>query len=357
MTRFVPLLALSFISALGSAACSVEGGPADLRWEINFKCTADATLTDHVHVRVLRDGCGGKDAAYDTMLTSGEAGPAEVLQPGNYTLEVTAWTSDRVPLAFTCKDQALPAKRLEIWLSSERCEQQTMEMDAGKTPVVPDAASEEEDDRDDNTDETPIVDAAVCPDGGCQDGCKIDPGPCMCSEFDGKTYLMCPETKSWSEARKACKGLGTDLAVIDSHAENAHIAAQTSGKTAWIGANDRGDDGVGTLVGTGCDPTCRRPAGGVEGVWKWVDTATGKEDGPMFCTLSLSTNQCPSSAGKYTNWAAGEPNNTVPKEACGIGHYPSQECDEGEDCGAMGSGGTWQDLDCKARHAYVCEAR
>ena len=354
MARFVSLLAFHFISALGWTACSREGGAADLRWDINFKCAADAVLTDHVHVRVLRDGCGGTDPAYDTMLTSGEEGPAELIRPGEYTLEVTAKTADGVPLAFACKAQTLPAKRLEILLSSQSCDRQTEELDGGKLPVTRDASQDE----DDNTDQIPIADAAACPEGGCQGGCKIDPGPCACSEFEGKTYLTCSEAKSWSEARKACKGLGTDLAVIESHAENAHIAAQISGKTAWIGASDRGDDGVGSLAGlTGCDPSCRRPIKGAEGIWKWVDTASGKEDGPMFCTHSLSTNQCPSGGGTYVNWAAGEPNNTVPKEACGIGYYPSQSCDEGEDCGAMGSGGSWQDLECKAQHAYVCESR
>lgn len=355
LARFVPRLAFSLISALGLAACSGEGGPADLRWEINFKCTTDATLTDHVHVQVLRDGCGGSDEAYDTMLLSGETGPEQVLPPGEYTLQVTALSADDIPLAFACKDQELPARRLEIWLASDSCSREIAEMDAGEMGRVLDAGADEDDD---STDEVPLIDASVCPEGGCQDGCKIDPGPCACSEFNGHSYLMCSGATTWAEARKACKALGTDLALIDSHEENSHIAAQASGMTSWIGANDRGDDGksFSLIPGPGCDPGCRRPPQGDEGIWKWVDTAAGKEAGPSFCSFDTKINQCPSSNGKYANWGAGEPNNTVPADQCG-GYYPSEPCNEGEDCGAMANGGSWQDLDCKASLPYVCETR
>jgi hypothetical protein len=348
LARFVPFLVFLLISALGLTACSEEGGPADLRWEINFKCTGDAARTDHVRVRVLRDGCGGMDPAYDTMLTSGQMGPEQVLSPGDYTLEVTALTSAEVPIAFTCQEQVLPAERLEIWLTTDACDREIAAMDAG-LPFVRDAGSDD----DDSTDEIPLVDASVCPAGGCVDGCKIDPGPCSCSEFNGHTYLTCPAAKSWAEARKACKGLGTDLAVIETGQENAHIAAKGGGMTSWIGANDRGEDGTGTGLLTGCDATCRKPIGAAEGTWKWVDTAGGKETGPAFCALSLETNQCPANSGTYANWGAGEPNNTHTEKCI----YPADPCAEGEDCGAITNGGTWQDLECKASLPYICETR
>lgn len=344
LARFVPRLILLLGSALGLTACSEEG-PADLRWEINFKCTSDARRTDSVRVRVLRDACGGTDQAYDTTLMSGQAGPEKVIEPGDYNLEVTALNDLEVPVAYACKPQRFPAEHLEIWLTTDACDREVAAMDSGLS-FIKDADVEEE--SEDAEIVTPPPDDAAVP-----ENCGVNPGKCACSTFGGRSYLMCPDSVSWTEARKRCKALGTDLAVIDSPEENAHIVAKAGGMTRWMGAHDRGDNGVGTSLGPACDATCRKPINAAEGTWKWIDPVGGGESGATFCTLSTETNQCPASVGKYANWAAGEPNNVHEKKC----QYPADECAEGEDCAAIGGSGTWQDAECKVSLPFVCETR
>ncbi|MBN1772067.1 MAG: C-type lectin domain-containing protein [Deltaproteobacteria bacterium] len=127
---------------------------------------------------------------------------------------------------------------------------------------------------------------SVCPD-------------CVVVESAGHVYHFCIPL-SWPEASATCRDRGMYLVTIDDEAEDAWLAA-TAGTLAsgrwWIGFNDRA----------------------VEGLWVW--------DGPT-------------PAAPYTNWTAGEPNDT----------------DGNEDCGEMlFTGGQWNDDDCADAQPYVCE--
>src|SRR3954447_2888191 len=93
LARVVSSLLLVLFSAWVLAPCSGDG-PADLRWDIDFKCPGEGARADSILVRVLRDGCGGTDPAYTASLTRGMPGPGEIVSPGDYYLEVTALDSN-----------------------------------------------------------------------------------------------------------------------------------------------------------------------------------------------------------------------------------------------------------------------
>ncbi|XP_039456320.1 C-type lectin domain family 17, member A-like isoform X2 [Oreochromis aureus] len=68
------------------------------------------------------------------------------------------------------------------------------------------------------------------------------------SSFSHSCYLLSESFGSWDAARKDCKDRGADLVVIDSAEEQTFLSTITT-KDAWIGLNDKEQ----------------------EGTWKWVD--------------------------------------------------------------------------------------
>ncbi len=109
-------------------------------------------------------------------------------------------------------------------------------------------------------------------------------------------YLWCAgAAASWTDAQAACVARGGGLVQIEDEAELAFLVnAGVSG--TWLGLTDQSS----------------------EGTWLWAD----------------------GSAVPYTNWAEGEPN-----DSGGV-----------EDCADLRGDGTWNDLDCNATRAFVCEA-
>jgi hypothetical protein len=145
------------------------------------------------------------------------------------------------------------------------------------------------------TDSRPPVDVAPPPDaapcvGG--DGAAVDPGT-------GHCYLYFATKVPWDVALAACLGLEPQsrLATSTGQGENNLIAALAPLEIdVWMGGND--------LT--------------VEMAWTWI---TGE---------SMA----------YTNWRAGEPNDSG-----------------GEDCMVMevDNGGTWDDRPCTLTYPYFCE--
>lgn len=111
-------------------------------------------------------------------------------------------------------------------------------------------------------------------------------------------YLVCLGEASWADARAACQGAGSDLAVLDDPAEAAW-ALQTvqavTGRSLWVGLSDLD----------------------VEGDFAWVD---GKKPG-------------------FAAWNPGEPN----------------DWGEGEDCAELQPSGGWNDLPCHWTLPALCE--
>ena len=109
-------------------------------------------------------------------------------------------------------------------------------------------------------------------------------------------------TPKWSDARAVCRGLGGDLAVINSAEENDYLfnvvlmeETVTKGK-AWIGLTK--------------DP--------YDSKWYWIDET------PL--------------EGNYENWNAGEPNNASGDEDCA--HFYKSE-------------GGWNDHRCEMKGEWL----
>ena len=92
------------------------------------------------------------------------------------------------------------------------------------------------------------------------------------SSFENSCYVMSHDRKSYDEAALACKELGAQLVVINSHVENTHVQKLSERKTLWIGLAE--------------------PADSEE--WFWADGKLAGKD--------------PHWSG-YTNWDGSEPNN------------------------------------------------
>jgi hypothetical protein len=140
----------------------------------------------------------------------------------------------------------------------------------------------------------------ACPgSGSCVSGeCEVS--ECVTSSFDGHAYLSCYGSRltTWSEARDFCRSGSMDLAIIESDAENSHVAGASGFIiSGWIGLNDRGE----------------------QDAWRWVD-ATGSEDGPQV--------------GTYAPWGTRD----------------------GGRCASLQSW-QWWDYDCDASNGFFCEER
>ncbi|MCA9545958.1 MAG: hypothetical protein KC613_16255, partial [Myxococcales bacterium] len=93
---------------------------------------------------------------------------------------------------------------------------------------------------------------------------QVDNGDqvCVCRPEDrgGRTYLFCPQARSWAAARDVCRGYRADLAVLDAPGEQAWVQNQIeriddSRLIPWlIGLADLDGDRVYTWI-TGAEPS------------------------------------------------------------------------------------------------------
>ena len=164
---------------------------------------------------------------------------------------------------------------------------------------VSDATDCEDGDVDVNPGESDVCDTI---DNDC-DGSKDNDGLCPCDvvEYGGHAYMYCTASSAWTSARTTCLSYGYDLVAVNDAAEDTQVNAQAFlryGGKWWGGFNDRTSEGT--------------------FVWSNGDANT------------------------YTNWAAGEPNNSGGDEDCvQFGRYfPAN---------------TWNDEPCTSSFRYVCE--
>ncbi|KAI5106763.1 C-type lectin domain family 4 member F-like isoform X2 [Silurus meridionalis] len=116
--------------------------------------------------------------------------------------------------------------------------------------------------------------------------------------FSFSIYYISTEKKSWSESRQNCKEKGADLVIINNREEQDIVEVWRRGEGAWIGANDRNN----------------------EGIWKWVD-GTAVSDG---------------------FWSSGEPNSKG-EEDCAVSGYRSEPVPN------------WVDISCDSQYIWICE--
>lgn len=124
------------------------------------------------------------------------------------------------------------------------------------------------------------------------------PGNQAGQTFNGRVYTLIA-ADTWANAQTRAQAMGGNLVRIDDAAENAFVAGLltgTGGVSAWIGGSDQA----------------------AEGDWRWVD---GND--PFWSGLAngMAVN------GRYTNWNAGEPNDS-----------------NGEDFAEIQASGGWNDL-------------
>jgi hypothetical protein len=137
-------------------------------------------------------------------------------------------------------------------------------------------------------------------------------GVAVANGTNGHFYEYVSWTGTWTAAStnaaaRTYLGLHGYLATITSADENAFITAKLS-NDGWIGAQ--------------ANPQTTYPR-----TWYW---ATGPESGTGFC-YNASSGSCTAVNSGYSNWAAGEPNNS-----------------SGEGCGQIyfANAGKWNDLNC-----------
>ncbi|XP_060711145.1 CD209 antigen-like protein C isoform X2 [Hemiscyllium ocellatum] len=114
--------------------------------------------------------------------------------------------------------------------------------------------------------------------------------------FQQNCYYFSSESKTWTEAQRACASLDANLVVINKPEEQAFIKTLIQNKRYWIGLTDSIS----------------------EGHWRWVDG--------MDYTSSV----------KF--WSEGEPNNA-----------------SDEDCAEIYSNGGWNDRSCDVSQQWICE--
>ncbi|MGV9005029.1 LamG-like jellyroll fold domain-containing protein [Flavobacterium sp.] len=128
---------------------------------------------------------------------------------------------------------------------------------------------------------------------------------------NGHFYEYVPANNmSWTNAKTAAAArvylnYNGYLATVTSQAENDYIQ-QILSADAWMGASDELSQ-INSATGT----TTYANQTSSEGKWYWV---TGPEAGTQFMTANGTTNVV---AGKYANWATGEPNNSSSNEHYG----------------------------------------
>ena len=113
-------------------------------------------------------------------------------------------------------------------------------------------------------------------------------------DFLVHSFAVSVISRTWAQAKAACKVLGGHLATSTSEVKNSFLASLIGGKTVWLGGSDEVK----------------------EGTWQWI---TGED-------------------WDYTNWASGEPNNS-----------------KNEDFLALQPSGTWNNAGASASHYYICE--
>lgn len=96
---------------------------------------------------------------------------------------------------------------------------------------------------------------------------------CALQELDGKHYWFCTGQKTFDEARASCRRAGTDLAAIESGAENQFVAEHLA-VPSFVGLSDQDR----------------------EGAWKWLATQQ-----LTYCAGTGVSNQ------SYVSWAANQP--------------------------------------------------
>ena len=122
------------------------------------------------------------------------------------------------------------------------------------------------------------------------------------SHFNLSCYILIKKSLSWSVAEGYCNKLGGHLASVHSLEENDFISGLADGEY-WIGANDMK----------------------TEGQWVWSD----------------------GSALGYTNWFAGEPNDSSPP------YYGREDCMHYR---KYSSGRKqWNDQNCDKTYNFVCK--
>lgn len=134
--------------------------------------------------------------------------------------------------------------------------------------------------------------------GACRDGSPLSPG--------GDCYVVLPAAVTWQVGRSNCLavGAGWDLATVTSSADSDFIVPLLDAEL-WIGASDAID----------------------EGTWLWIAS------GVQFWSGDADSG----TAGAYTNWNTGEPNNV----------------DEA-DCLRLLTTGKWADLPCDSALGALC---
>ncbi len=161
-------------------------------------------------------------------------------------------------------------------------------------------------DGDDCNDDDPAVNPdAIEACNAVDDNCDgaIDETGCACTALDDgrHNFLLCSTAATWTAAATACDGWGYHLADVDDATEDGWLWSEANAVSStnwWFGLNDSA----------------------TEGSWAW----DGGSDSP------------------YTNWRAGEPNDYGTGEDC-VWVTPT-------------GAGQWNDKDCTATAAYICEA-
>lgn len=122
------------------------------------------------------------------------------------------------------------------------------------------------------------------------------------NEFGGHRYARTPggSQRKFDESEVRCAQDGGHLVKIETAAENAFVNSLRAGSRAWIGLDDRANEGT--------------------FVWHDGDVLQGSD---------------------YTDWSPGEPNN---QNGMGIGG----------DCGELADN-QWYDNRCDANQQFICE--
>ncbi|MBE7451293.1 MAG: hypothetical protein HS111_21080 [Kofleriaceae bacterium] len=139
----------------------------------------------------------------------------------------------------------------------------------------------------------------------CSSGCVVRVRP-----DDGRRYLFCAIAANQATARGRCTTELFRLARVDDQAENTYLRSTTTSAignvNVWLGASDAA----------------------VEGAWRWDDGAQFWQGGSGGVPIG----------GLYENWDSGEPNNS-----------------DNEDCGELRTNSLWNDVECSAARAFICE--